>query len=182
MMIINYKQNANINAGDNMKLALKFFTLLGLGLLTVLIIYPFLHESGHSLAILLLGGNVKSFNILPVPYVLCQMNEYNKIDFFIVGFSGMLLPYLISFFIQKRNFGVCYLRIALRLICLISFVFGIVSAYLYQKGSGIKNDDITIILQNAPEYSILSFVLLILLSIITVVLFLKDISRLKKLV
>lgn len=182
MMIINYKQNANINAGDNMKLALKFFALLVLGLLTVLIIYPFLHESGHSLAVLLLGGRVERFNILPVPYILCQMNEYNKIDFLIVGFSGMLLPYIISFFVQKSNFWLCYLKIALRFVCLISFVLGVVSAYLYKKGSVMRNDDVTTILQNSPEYLIFCFVLLILLSIVTIALFLKDISRLKKLV
>ena len=74
-----------------MKLALIFFALLILGMVTVLIIYPFLHESGHSLAVVLLGGSVESFNILPVPYISCQMKEYNKIDFLIVGFSGMLL-------------------------------------------------------------------------------------------
>lgn len=151
-------------------------------MVSVLIIYPFLHESGHSLAVLLLGGSVESFNILPVPYISCQMKEYNKTDFLIVGFSGMLLPYTISFFIQKRIFWVCYLKIALRLICLISFVFGIMSACLYQKGSEVQNDDVTTILQNSPEYLIFCLTLLILLTIITSVLFLKDILSLKKLV
>ena len=165
-----------------MKLALRFFALLILGMVTVLIIYPFLHESGHSLAVVLLGGRIRNFNILPVPYILCQMKEYNKIDFLIVGFSGMLLPYIISFFIQNRNFWVCYLKVVLRLTCFMSFALGIVSVYLYQKGSAMQNDDVTTILQNSPEYLIFCLTLLILLTIITSVLFLKDILNLKKLV
>jgi len=61
-------------------------------------------------------------------------------------------------------------------------VLGVVSAYLYKKGSVMRNDDVTTILQNSPEYLIFCFVLLILLSIVTIALFLKDISSLKKLV
>ncbi len=165
-----------------MKLALRFFYLLVVGVWTVLIIYPFLHECGHSLAVLLLGGSIKNFNILPVPYILCQMKEYNKIDFLIVGFSGMLLPYIFSFFVQTRKFYLCYFKIVIRFICLLSFVLGIVSVCLYQKGSTLQNDDITTILQNSPEYLVLCLVLLILLLIITTVLFLKDIYNLKKVV
>lgn len=165
-----------------MKLTLRFLCLLVIGILTAIIIYPFLHESGHSLAVLLLGGRIKSFNIFPIPNILCQMKEYSKTDFFIIGFSGILLPCIISSFIPKRKFWLCYVKTVISFICLLSFLLGIVSAYLYQKGSKMQNDDITIILQNSPEYLPLCLVLLMVSTIISTVLFIKNISALKKLV
>lgn len=163
------------NIGDNLKLILKFFALLIVGLLIAVIIYPFLHETGHSLLAMIFGAKIMDFQILPIPSVLLKMSSsISEFDFVLIGLSGMLLPYLISILLPAKTFWKWYVRIALRLICMLSFTMSIASILMYQKGSPMPNDDITIILQNFPQYMPFCFVILTLLLIVSMIMFVKD--------
>lgn len=164
-----------VNIGDNLKLILKFFVLLAIGLSIAVIIYPFLHEVGHSLSAIMLGAEIKSFQILPVSSVLVKMNSgTSEFSFLIIGFSGMLFPFIMSFFLSAKNFWKWYARITLRLICILSFLLGIVAMLMYQQGNPIQNDDATIILKNSPQYMPFCFVILILLTVTSITFFVKD--------
>lgn len=171
-----------LNIGDIVKLMLKFLTLLSIGLLISIVIYPFLHETGHSVAILLFGGEIINFEIMPVPYVLCQITDNSETEFVIIGVFGMLFPYIVSFFVPTKNFWLCYVKTTIRLICFLSFVLSIVSVYLYQKGSQMQNDDITTILQNSPNSLLFCSISLVFLSISSFILLIKDINNLKRMV
>lgn len=158
-----------------MKLILKFFVLLVIGLSIAVIIYPFLHEVGHSLSAIMLGAEIKNFQILPISSVLVKMNSgTSEVDFLIIGLSGMLFPFIMSFFLPAKTFWKWYARITLRLICILSFFISIAAVLMNQQGSPMQNDDITIILKNSPQYMTFCFFILILLTVTAITLFVKD--------
>ena len=153
----------------NMKDALKCFGLLAVGLLTAIFLYPFLHEFGHTIAAIVFGRQVCGFRLFPIPSVMCEMDATNKISIIVVGFSGMLLPYLLSLISPRKNFWVWYLWLIISGICLISFSVSIAGVILYATGSPMANEDITQIMRFSEEYYVLYLAILIVLSIIRTV-------------
>lgn len=152
-----------------MKDALKCFGLLAVGLLTAIFLYPFLHEFGHTIAAIVFGRQVCGFRLFPIPSVMCEMDVTNKISIIVVGFSGMLLPYLLSLISPRKNFWVWYLWLIISGICLLSFSVSIAGVILYATGSPMANEDITQIMRFTEEYYVLYLAILIVLSIIRTV-------------
>ena len=152
-----------------MKDALKCFGLLAVGLLTAIFLYPFLHEFGHTIAAIVFGRQVCGFRLFPIPSVMCEMDVTNKISIIVVGFSGMLLPYLLSLISPRKNFWVWYLWLIISGICLLSFSVSIAGVILYATGSPMANEDITQIMRFTEEYYVLYPAILIVLSIIRTV-------------
>lgn len=153
----------------NMKDALKYFGLLAVGLLTAIFLYPFLHEFGHTIAAIVFGRQVCGFRLFPIPSVMCEMDVTNKISIIVVGFSGMLLPYLLSLISPRKHFWVWYLWLIISGICLFSFSVSIAGVILYATGSPMANEDITQIMRFTEEYYVLYLAILIVLSIIRTV-------------
>lgn len=52
---------------------IRTFFIFAIGLFTAVILYPFLHESGHSLFAVALGGKVTEFNLCRFP-ISCVMS------------------------------------------------------------------------------------------------------------
>lgn len=46
-----------------------------IGLTAATVIYQFLHESGHSVAALIVGGKIVEYHLFPIPYVLCDVGK-----------------------------------------------------------------------------------------------------------
>lgn len=158
-----------------MKLVFEFIQLLFTGLFIAIFVYPFLHETGHFISSLLLHVRVLDFKIIPMPSVLCEFNgSINSIEFLIIGLSGAILPYAVTFLLPMKTFWLWYCRVTIKLICLISFIISIASVLLYQKGNSLSNDDMTNILQYTPQYSLPCLVLFILLFFIGAVTMIKD--------
>ena len=153
----------------NMKDALKCFGLIAVGLLTAIFLYPFLHEFGHTIAAIVFGRQVCGFRLFPIPSVMCEMDVTNKISIIVVGFSGMLLPYLLSLISPRKHFWVWYLWLIISGICLLSFSVSIAGVILYATGSPMANEDITQIMRFTEEYYVLYLAILIVLSIIRTV-------------
>lgn len=163
------------NIGDNLKPILKYISLFITGITIAVIIYPFLHETGHSLSAVAVGAKIMNFQILPIPSVLVKINSgMSEFDFLIIGISGILFPFIISFLLPAKTFWKWYVRITLRLICILSFFISIVSILMYQQGSPMQNDDVTIVLKNSPQYMPFCFVILTLLLIVSMIMFVKD--------
>lgn len=158
-----------INMVMNMKDALKCFGLLAVGLLTAIFLYPFLHELGHVIAATFLGTNVCDFQLFPVPSVMCEMDATNELAIVIVGFGGMILPYLISCASPGKHFWSWYLWLVISVICLLSFIVSIVGIVLYKVGNPIANEDITRIMEYSDEYDTLYLGILVVLTILRVV-------------
>ena len=150
----------------NMKDALKYFGLLAVGLLTAIFLYPFLHELGHTCAAIIFGRQVCDFRLFPIPSVMCEMDITNELAVIIVGFSGMLLPYLVSLVPPRKTFWIWYLWLIISGICLLSFAVSIAGIFMYVSGGPMANEDVTQIMKFADEYYVLYLAILIVLSVI----------------
>lgn len=149
-----------------MKDALKCFGLLAVGLLTAIFLYPFLHELGHTVSAIIFGRQACDFRLFPIPSVMCEMDITNKLAVIVVGFSGMLLPYLLSLVPPRKTFWIWYLWLSISGICLLSFAVSIAGIFLYVSGNPMANEDITQIMKFADEYYVLYLAILIVLFII----------------
>lgn len=121
---------------------LKYAGLLFVGLFVAIIIYPFLHEAGHSVVAILVGAKVINFNLFPLPYVICEVSNLNPISMSIMGLGGMFVPALISIIIRPKLFWLWYCNLVVKFICLLSFAISFVAAVLSLFGITIKNEDI----------------------------------------
>ena len=72
-----------------MKYSIKIIGIFFFGLLTAIIIYPVLHEFGHSLVAIAVGAKVVDFTLFPTPNLMCDV-------FCITDFK-------ISFFVSEIN-------------------------------------------------------------------------------
>lgn len=157
-----------------MKDAVKLLGVLFFGLLTAVIIYPFLHESGHSVAAVLSGVEILEFNLFPFPNVLCNMTNISNIGRVFIGLSGMIFPIVfsavISLLSKNKNFWIWYVTFILKGIGLLSTVMSIAAIFLFNIGKPIANEDVTQVMQDIPNSNIF---ILFLMSAITMWLIIK---------
>lgn len=125
--------------------------MLLIGLSAAIVVYPFLHESGHSIAALIVGGEIVEYHLLPIPYVLCNVGKVAAVGQVFIGIGGMLLPIAITTVIHpKKRFIAWYGNLMLRGICILSVSITVVSSFLYAAGKPVANEDITTVLGIAP--------------------------------
>lgn len=125
-----------------MKDILKYVGLFLVGLFIAIILYPFLHEAGHSMMAILVGAKVIDFNLLPLPYVTCEVSSLNTTSMILIGLAGMFIPALISIILRPESFWFWYCNLVIKFICFLSFVISFVAIVLYLFGITIKNEDI----------------------------------------
>ena len=130
-----------------MKDVLKYLGLFFVGLFVAIIIYPFLHEAGHSMAAILVGAKVTDFNLLPLPYVTCEVSNLNTTSMILIGLAGMFVPALISIIARPEPFWFWYCNLVIKFICFLSFAISFVAIVLYLFGVTIKNEDIVQVIQ-----------------------------------
>ena len=58
---------------------------------TAVLLYPALHELGHSLATLVLGGKVIEFHLLPLPNMLCDGSSVGNAGLVTIAVAGVAL-------------------------------------------------------------------------------------------
>ncbi len=148
-----------------MKDVIKGLGLIVVGLMTAILFYPLLHELGHSATAFLVGAEVVEFQILPVPYVLCNMITCGKLGMAMVGVGGMVVPFLITEIRIPKRFWTWYIWFVIRCICLLSFIISLTGIVTFALGKPISNEDITQVLVQSPEYAPICFGALIVLSV-----------------
>lgn len=144
----------------------KLSVILLFGLLTAVIIYPFLHELGHCGATILLGGKILEFNILPLPNILCSMANTDNIGMVFIGLNGMIFPIAVSSVISlkiNKNFLALYFAFVLNFISLFAVLISFFAVILFCIGKPIINEDVTLILEAYPGS--LSFIIIFLTAI-----------------
>ena len=94
------------NRGNKKDLSdvMKLILMTAIGLFVAIVGYPLLHELGHSLAAVLLGGKVLDFQLLPLPNILCDSTGLSTLFISIIGLSGMALPFLVSVCIRTKGY------------------------------------------------------------------------------
>lgn len=150
-----------------MRDTLKILGILFAGVFTAAFLYPFLHEAGHALAAFAVGAELKAFNLYPVPSVLCNIATLDNYEIMLIGFGGMLLPFISVAFIQPKGFWSSYIVFIMRGICLLSFFISFISIIMFYNGHEIADDDMTKILEIDSSNGILYALILIILFILT---------------
>lgn len=133
-----------------MKDIIKSVWLLVLGLFTAVLLYPALHEFGHSLAAVLFGGKVVEFHLFPLPNILCEVSSVGDCGLIVIGFCGTLIPFLVSAPFSPKSFTVWYVLQVIKGITVLSFGISLVSLFGQRYGIFAADDDIINILKFYP--------------------------------
>lgn len=155
-----------------MKDAVKLFGILFFGLLTAVIIYPFLHESGHLIAAVLLGAEVLEFNLFPLPNILCNMANMSIVEKIIIGLNGLFLPIFFSAVMLKmfgNSFWNRYISFVLNGISLLASIISAIAVIFFYLGNPVENEDVTQILYMSPNSGITILILTIFSTIYLII-------------
>ena len=106
---------------------MKLLLIVGIGFFIALIGYPFLHEMGHIFASLLVGAKVLELTLFPVPSVLCDVTSVDTTGLVVIGFGGVIFPFLTSLIIPRKWFETWCARAILQGITMLSLVISCVS-------------------------------------------------------
>ena len=111
--------------------------LLLLGLFTAVLLYPTLHEGGHILVTLLLGGRIREVRLGAAASVLCGGLRHGELA--VVAFGGVGLPLALAMLLRPKYFPLW--DVVLSLISLIGCKYGVI----------VENDDIMNAVRLWPE-------------------------------
>lgn len=129
----------------------KVLWLLIVGLFTAVLLYPLLHEWGHSLATVILGGKVIEFHLFPLPNVLCDGRSVGNTGLAVVGLCGMLTPFLLSLMCRPKCFTLWYIVQLVKGISSLAFALSLVSLSGPKYAVHIADDDILTVLRFWPD-------------------------------
>ena len=139
-------------------LLLVFFS----GLFIAVIVYPFLHEAGHSLMAIMVGAQVADIGLVPVPYIMCNLYGISDFGYILIGGGGMLFPFICAAIIHCKNFWMWYTGLALNVISVIAFGISVVACFMFDNDA-LVNEDIIKILSVDPTQKYLWVALLLVL-------------------
>lgn len=162
-----------MKASRKKSLTYDFLNLSGMilmGLVVAIIVYPFLHEGGHSLAALLVCADVVKFQILPLPYVMCNVASLTSIQQIVIGVSGMIIPFLIALLIPRKWFWSWYIRFLLFGISLFAFVISAATLILPNGADLNPQDDMLRVLSLWSGAETIMTISLIAISVLIVAL------------
>lgn len=164
-----------------MKDTIKVFMFLAVGLFSAVIVYPFLHETGHTVAAIAVGARVVGLSFFPTPFVVCEVFSVNNYSIAVIALSGMLFPFAVSQILRPKHFWLWYLNLIIKLISLLSFIISFSSTILYIYGIPLENDDIIRALKahNNGEFLLICFNLIMIFVITLLIVKEKPFKRIK---
>lgn len=131
------------------------------GLITLLVICPVLHEAGHAAAALLTGARVMQISLYPQPSVLCGMPAENPLAVSATACGGLIFPFLTAGILPRRWFWSWYMRFLIQGYSMLSCALSLAAAMGYALGYPSMQEDITKVLEYAPQYAPASCLLLL---------------------
>lgn len=108
-----------------MKDLLKVLFFVFIGLFVAAILYPLIHEAGHSLAAIFFGAKIKDFALLPLPGVVCDISAVSDAGRIIIALSGVFVPLFVCLLIHPRSFWVMCAMFIFKLTVLLSLLLSI---------------------------------------------------------
>lgn len=124
-----------------MKDVLKLFEIASIALVTAVIIYPLLHESGHTLAIMLNGGNLYEIHLFPTPCVVSGYDTFEAETICFIGISGILFPPLVALTVKTKRFWLWLIGTVIKCISALSFAISYIAILCYEYGMVWHNED-----------------------------------------
>ncbi len=134
-----------------MKDILKCIGLLIVGLFVAVMVYPFLHESGHSLVAFLVGARVIEFNLLPLPYIVCEVSEVGNIGKALIGLGGIVIPFIVSMSFKPKRFWLWYANLLIKGISIYAILLSVIAIIFYINDVNWQNEDIVQVLNIFPH-------------------------------
>ena len=128
--------------------AVRYLAVIALAFAATFLLQPVLHELGHALAALLLGGRVVSFSLWP-PYVDTLLDPARPAACVIVSYAGLLFPLLASLCLPGRPWPVGIVRLALRTAGLAGGAGGLLSALDILWGRALPDSDVSVLAATA---------------------------------
>lgn len=164
----------NLKEVNEMKIVVKrVSTMLIVGLIVTIVVYPILHELGHSIVAILFGAEVLEFNIFPYPNVLCNIKSVSSTGIIAISIAGCAFPILFAVKSPSKFIG-WYTCFTIRWVCVLSYLISIVSVILFQLGMPVQNEDITHALIEKPQYVFAYLIFYLILMIVSVLLIVKS--------
>lgn len=120
-----------------------------------------MHETGHSVATILLGGKIIEFHLLPLPSVLCDVYTISNFGIVIIGISGMIFPLLMAIALSKKTFALWYISELIIGISAYAFFISIIDLILENFGIIIQDEDVIQAIQVMPESELFIFLVVI---------------------
>lgn len=153
-----------------MKDTIKITVILIVGLFTAIVIYPMLHEMGHAITTMLFSGQVMSIQLFPIPQTVCNIKNLNILQQGIVGLSGMITPFALSFLISNKRFVSWLISFVIKGISFLAFFLSYISLLCFDEGIVWEREDIIRVLglwENKNAILLLLSLILICLSAIS---------------
>lgn len=126
---------------------IKCVKVLFIALLTIFLVFPLIHETGHAFFTILAGGEIKNINIFPVPCVLCSVTDLSDWEIAFIGGGGMILAFIFSAILKfRRNFYLWFFCFFFRFMSFLSLGISFVSALLWGFGIYTEKEDAVIML------------------------------------
>lgn len=120
----------------------KLLKIFLISLVLIYFLFPLVHESGHAFFCLLVGAQVKSFEIFPIPSVLCSAAGLETLEILFIGSGGMIMTFLFSvIFNFKKNFYLWFLGFFFRIITALSLMISCVSSVMWGFGVRFETED-----------------------------------------
>lgn len=165
-----------------MKEAKKIFGVLLMGIMVTVVIYPCLHELGHSIAIGITGATLYKFRILPTPYVMYNGNGINEFENVFIGISGMLFPFVFSLLFNGKRFWMWLFSFYLKGISAFAFALSYIAVLCYESKIIWQNEDIVQVIQLSGISSSFWLVMMLLLFCLNalIIYFNKPFKRIEK--
>lgn len=146
---------------------IKIFFIFALGLFTAIFLYPILHEAGHLISAIALGGKVTAFNLLPLPNIVCNVDGLGTNAVSLIGLSGLLFPLIFTTLVHAKRFWLWLIGIYFNFITFLSYLISLYGCITYACGKPIANEDITQIIDINPNaFAGLIILMLVLMSIV----------------
>lgn len=146
-----------------MKDVKKVFGILSMGVVVAIFCYPFLHELGHAIAVLITGATLYEFQIFPIPYVLCDNGEIGRLGNAVIGMAGMVFPFSFSMLLNSKRFWLWLFSFYLKGISALAFALSYVAVLCYESKIVWQNEDIIKIIELSGMSS--SFWLVVMLTL-----------------
>lgn len=158
----------------------KIGLMLIVGLCVAIVIYPAIHELGHSVVAIVVGAEVIEFNLFPLPSVLCNVGNVSSAGMVLISIGGSIFPLLLAIISPKR-FWSWYSCFTIRWISLWSFIISEVAIISFCFGIPFEQDDITYVLQGNRQ-SVWMYMLFYLLLIFVTSILIASSKPIKKII
>ncbi len=156
-----------------MKLYCKLAYMCFLGITAAVIWYPFLHELGHYIATVLLGGSNISIQLFPATFVSGEIANPTKWHYTVIGLSGLFLP-MIAFVFNPKRFTAWFVNEIVKCIVVFSWLLSFVAIMCMICGNEWCHEDIVTVIRMGVGGEVTWLMVCATFTILSAILLMKD--------